>query len=1223
MSLYFRPISKEDRKAMIKGSFANVNHSPLGNLSDVTVSNNNTVTSTAIFGQTPAHAEDREFSYDDEFTRTGYIDLNEKIINPFLAGRDYKAWSILTGLQTSLIQDIVTYNRVYDKLAGCFYPVEEVKDFPYSTNRYLLGVDILLHLLHERDFADAIKVYINKNYLKALEKETGIEDIYDCITKIDENNIERFVEQDEESLPILHIRNGYFLDLQKIEDRFITEDGDIDWDLVEIFSQHSDRWQEDLYSESPEQFNELQLLETALNQGTERLVEDQVMDYLFVLPIGYRPEIKNSHNKLTTVYNDIVRFNSNVADVKRRTDNTIHSITRALRDLQHAIERLMVNTKDNKDKDYKSLAEGLKGKNGFIRDRLEGARIDYSGRTVITLDPTLPIDTIGVPIKILEKVAEPIVVREFVKKARKDENLHAHANMTDFHNQKDAGKYGISYIDFLKEVFSEKDIYGIIGRQPTLFYLGMQGFKIRAIEGNAIALSPLIVMPFNADFDGDQMHYSMPVTDEGLRDVKDKMLFKNNIWYPKNGEVTVVVRHEIQYGLWECLTRKPNGNSCSCTSREQVYKELCKGAIAIEDSYQGTTAGIAAFNYCVYGNAVANEVDLSKIMQKSKNVNGLMELNPKKLSKLLFQISGGKDNFLNTINKLVQLGFAISKFYPPNISVINGGNISEFIKKELDSFNKEMNEHRKFVEIGMELESNFNLHFSSRYSDLTKKIKKYILENLDESNGYWRMVVSGAKGNDNNLMQIYGIKGRVQKSDFEAFNTIIDGSYAGQLTGLEHFVTGYGSRKGISDKTLSTAKPGYMSRKLEHAGAPLRITCDDCSSGLSPEDVPAIEFYPEDIIPFIEAKSLSRRGMYPDDDPMTNAKEFYNDPTVELQHKKAIEYLADILVGRFCVTESNARMYIADSEVAKNVIREEWGNGYNARPVRMRSPMTCSNPCCKFCYGRDLAANTSAPKIGRKVGFIAAQAIGEPGTQLVMKNFQAGGIVGEANITSSFDLIEASFDLKDFSKDTTNSGIILYDPVSPVTGYIKKINTGQNKSQIYITKTKNVNDRKNLLKKKIFVDTRADLKSFVHRGDTMSFVLGNVNIRDLIRHDSYEKACKHILLSLYNTFKEQNVFSIHFECIIRNMMHYTVLAENGRYKPGDVISYTDINSISTSCPTIPTLIGVKYLPKYRQDFLQAFAMESQTTYVPRAIVSSRYDDLNDPIMKTALGLYLD
>lgn len=1220
MSLYFRPITKEDRREMIKGSFANVFSSPLGSLSDPTVSNSNTVTSHAIFGQTPAHAEDKEYAYEDEFTRTGYIDLNEKIINPFLAGRNYTAWSILTGLSSAFIHDIVTYNTVYNKQKKNYTPVSQIKDEPYSESKYLLGVDALLAELHERDFEQAIQVYLEKHFLKKLEKSTGVTDIYDCVDKINESNIELVSDPDDYELPVLHIRNGYVLDLRLISDRLMNEDGEIDTELVQQFRDASSSWQDDLYSETPEQFNELQLLEAALNQGTERLVEDQVLTYLFVLPLGYRPEIKKSHNKLTTVYNDIVRYNSNVADVKRRTDNTIHSITRALRDLQHAVERLMVNVKDNKDKDYKSLAEGLKGKNGFVRDRLEGARIDFSGRTVITLDPTLPIDTIGVPIKLLEKVAEPVVVREFIKESRKNPDLRPHANMTDFHSQTTSGKYGISYVDFLKKVFHEKDIYGVIGRQPTLFYLGMQGFRIKAIEGNAIALSPLIVMPFNADFDGDQMHYSMPVTEAGLKDVKDKMLFKNNIWYPKNGEVTVVVRHEIQYGLWECITREPSNVSCKCTSREQIYNRICDGTVSVDESYQGTTAGVAAFNYCVYGNTAGDEVDLSVILQKAKGVDGISELNPKKLSRLLFTVTGNKDRFLNAINKIVKLGFAVSRLYPPNISVIGEDKITTYIEKELDKFNHDMNEHRKFVEIGMELETNFNLYFSAKYSDLTKNIKNYILNNISKDNGYWRMVVSGAKGNDNNLMQIYGIKGRVQKSDFEAFNTIIDGSYAGQLTGLEHFVTAYGSRKGISDKTLSTAKPGYMSRKLEHAGAPLKIVTEDCSAGLSAEDVPALEFYPRDIIPFIEFKSLSRKGMYPDNDPTTNKEAFYKDPTVELQLSKAVEYLAKILVGRYCVTNNNPALYISNETEAKELIKNTWKDGSTNNPVRMRSPMTCSNPCCTYCYGRDLAANTQHPKMGRKIGFIAAQAIGEPGTQLVMKNFQTGGIVGEANITSSFDLIESCFDLKDFSKDVTSTGIIMYDPVSPVEGYIRKVSVGNNKSQIYITKTKNPNDRTNLLKKKLYVDNRADLKTFVKHGDTMSFVLGNVNIRDLIRYDSYEKACKHILLTLYSTFKEQDVFSIHFECIIRNMMHYTVLVDCGRYKPGDVISYTDeLDGV----PCTPTLIGVKYLPKYRQDFLQAFAMESQTTYVPRAIVSSRYDDLNDPIMRTALGLYLE
>lgn len=1256
MSLYFRPIIKEDKTQMTRVPNGHVNNAPITSLTEAKL-HSSTVNSKEIFGVKYEHTLDEAFSYDDEYTRVGYIDLNERIINPFLAGRNYTAWSILSGINTKLIVEVVKYNVVYDLSINDWVATSLINDNLYNSNRYLLGVDAIMHVIENRDFKEALYYIISAKYLKKLKKCTGLKDLEKCIEFISDDVIDNIVNPEDYDIPVFHINSGYVLNLNRIRDQLLNDEGRPNMKLIRELYNFSEKWDDDLVSENPDQFNSIALLHKAYTEGHE-FVTNQIMNYLFVLPIGYRPELSIGQNKITDQYNKIVRKNSNVADVKRRTDNTIHSITRALRELHTEIVKLMVNVSKKeksavdikKDKDYKSLAEILKGKEGFVRDRLEGARIDFSGRTVITLDPTLPIDTIGVPIKILEKIANPVIVRRFVKEARNREELKLRGNMTDFINQRDSAKYGISYIDFLKEVFQTNDIYGLIGRQPTLFYLGIQGFKIRPVDGNAVQLSPLIVMPFNADFDGDQMHFSMPVTEAGLSDVKNKMLFRDNIWYPKNGSITIAVRHEIKYGLWECIARPAKGDRCTAKSRKEAYDGVCSGEIPVDAPYEDITAGVAAFNYCMFGSNMEVQFDTNDIlkvynsdMNKSRSMN-ITSLNHNKLTKLVFKMGGGREGFFDSINKLVKLGFAVSKFYPPNISVLTNEKTKEAIAKMKADFNKRIAEYKEYVDLGMELESNYNLYFSNECTKLTKEIKKYLLANMSEDNGYWRMVVSGAKGDDDNLLQIYGIKGQVKKNSIEAFNTTVDGNYSEQLTGLEHFVTAYGARKGISDKTLSTATPGYMSRKLEHAGAPLKITMYDCSEGIPAGEAPGLEFYPEDVIKHIDSKYLSRRGAYPEimdgmsqDDIIAEYNEFYSDNTVYIQIEQAAELLAKILVGRHVVDEDNNALYIKDESEALEYINRRWNkdkkNGIfkpKFRPVKLRSPMTCSNPCCKICNGIDLTKGSpdtsdkfrTLPAIGRKVGYIAAQAIGEPGTQLVMKNFQSGGIVGKTNITSSFDIIEACFDLKNYTKDKVGD-IILYDPVATVTGYVKKVNVGQNRSQIIITETNNINDRVNLMSKKLIIDNSVELKKFVRKGDTICFNKGNVHIRDIIKYDSYESGCKQLLLTLFSAFMEQDVWSIHFECIIRNMMQYTVIQPVGKYKAGDIISYTDIQKSGISLQCYPILVGVKYLVKYRQDFLQAFAMESHTTYVPRAIISSSSDDLNDPIIRTALGLYLE
>ena len=1287
MSMYFRPIVKADKNTMTHGNSASITKAQYNTYSG-NVSKG--VMSDEIFGKTEEHKLYRDIVYEDEYTRVAYIDFPEgiSIINPFLAGRTYAAWAALTGLKSQEVVDIIKYKLIWDNTAESLIDRELVRNDNWDNDMYTCGPDILIKMIDNIDYNEKIERHLKDFYIAALHKATGVKDLEKHIIELNSSNAQEVATnldsaeyiEDIEVPGYVYLTNKYVLDLRDRDD-LLNEDGTISEAYLQMVKISND-WQMEEAASSPDQFNLLQLYQMAA-KDKGKFIKAQLMTYIFVIPVGYRPSSGFRQYGLTKAYEDVIKEVNKLTDTMRRNDNSVLIYTNALARLQAAVEKVMVgvpaNKKSKRDANYKSIAEELKGKSGFIRDRLEGARTDFSGRTVITLDPDLAIDEIGVPIDILAKVAEPQLVKAFTQEARNNENLHLKRNMTSFHLASDSSQYGISYIEFLKKYFNENDIYGIIGRQPTLFYLGMEAFKVRPIEGNAIALSPLMVMPFNADFDGDQMHFSLPQTPGGIEDVRKKMAFRNNLWYPKNGSLTVVVRHEIQYGLWECLTRESNGTASGCTSRAQVYEGICSGDIPLEAEYKGHSAGLEAFFYCIFGNNISDSDVWNEWSNRLRTILGpggadesVKILKPSELSDVLYNIAGNVDRFLGIINKIVHLGFAVSRFYPPAISVVTKQEVNDYVEKKIDEFNTKMTELRHLVDIGLELESNYDIVFSREYENFSKGVKSYLINNMDKNNGYWRMVVSGSKGDSGNLMQIFGIKGRVQKSDMEAFNTTIDGSYARQLTGLEHFVTAYGSRKGIADKVLSTAKPGYMSRKLEHAGAPLYITNTlDCSNGALGDDVPAIDFLPEDVIPFIDPNHLSPFGIRPtpedykyNEDGDLVADDFYNTEEYKRQLEIAVNTLAEVLVGRFCITET-ANVFIPDKTVAENFIQSQWGNG-GGKPVRMRSPITCNDPCCALCYGRDLTKGmyvkevgngpkdytTTAtvldgdtatctytipygpelkkrkyrqmkftiPSIGKNIGFIAAQAIGEPGTQMVMKNFQKGGIAGDANLTSSFDLIEANFDLKKFSNDVLTNGVVLYDPVAPVSGYVKKINTGNNISKVIITNTEDPYDKDPICDMRVMVRNNTRLKKYVRAGDSMLFALGNVDVREKIKYGSIDAGWKYLMLNLYTIFHSAEVASIHFECIIRNMICYKLLADAGDYKAGDIVTFHELG-IPNLC-VIPILVGVKYLPKFKPEFLQSIAVESQTTYVPRAILVANKDNLTDPIMRTAFGLKL-
>lgn len=1230
MSLYFRPITREDIKELANG--CQIISAPNAIVSTINADDRDVVSKSVFYGK---HTDADRFSYPDQFTKVGYIDLGGiEIVNPYLAGPNYSAWKIATGLSKNEVESVVKYEKIYDTQGGGLIPAEHVYDEKFDPERFLVGATCLKYYIMNQDYESALQDHIAIRYLKPLVKK--LNDMFKNRSLGEPVSLQQLSEltfqagmgdilygQGDETTDLFYVNRDIVVDLTdfNLSVEEATQVKDILNDL---------RWED--ISEGLDQFDPMQVYAGLIAEGPEFLTK-QILPGLFVLPLGYRPTLRDKLSGLSVAYNNIIRYASVAINTLRRSDNTVREVTRALSDLEDSIEFLMLGRGNNKNlnryKNYKSLADEFKGKNGFIRDRLEGARIDFSGRTVITCDPDMPIDTVGIPIKMLEKIAEPLLVRGFRREARNKEEWHCLPNMSGFHNALDERAYGISYLDFLKHYFGTNDIYGIIGRQPTLFYLGMQGFKIKPVEGNAIVLSPLITPPFNADFDGDQMHFNIPATEEGVADLKSKMLFRDNIRFPKNGAITVAVRLEIKYGLWSCLVVPPTGKDCGCKSKAEVFEAVKCQSCHAGDNFNGMTAGWAAFEYAIMGNNgkghlerrngnihfVSPDVDLC-ISNTSKG------LRSDELSEAVYAYCGNTTGFLSVMNKLVSLGFAMCRIYNPDISVIHDESIKTSVDERIKMFNQKMTEYHRFVEIGLELPYKYSMEFDLEWSKLEKDIKSIIRDNLDEWNGYKRMVISGAKGDEGNLMQIYGTKGRVQKNDLEAFNTIIDGNYAGQLTGLEHFVTAYGSRKGIADKVLSTADPGYLSRKLEHAGAPLKITVEDCHTSNT------MDFMPQDVIPFIPSKDLALMGIRP---IPGHEDEFYKDPLVQAQRRKAVELLKTMIVGRNVVEDGGNVHQVKNVKQAEEYINTQWGildenSGADTviKPVRMRSPIYCDNPCCQVCYGRDLTKNESKPRLGRNVGFIAAQAIGEPGTQMTMNNFHSGGVAGNANLTSAFDLIEDNFDLTDFSNSNRRvNGVMTYDPVSDVDGFVKRINIGSGKTRIVFTKSEHnvgTNSKDFIGRTDIVIDSSLRTKEYVKRGDSILFEQYNLSIKELLRTRTYDGTIKYFVLNLYNIFKSVDVNLIHFECIAFNMTCCVVNYETEKYKVGDIVSLSELKEDTTGQLSMPALVGVKYLPKFRRDFLESIAMESATMYVPRAILNGGVDEMKNPILRTAFGL---
>lgn len=1270
MSVKFRPIVQEDKKRMTLSHESAITRSPMSNIKSME-SQTGTVVSDSIFGKL-SHSDDPDCDlkdFEDKYTRVGYIDLVAPVLNPFLAGRSASVWKSVLNLSKDDVLKIINGELIFDTDRQVPVLVSSCGTKPFSSTRYLYGANYLLYLLDKVNIKSGLEYALIKTFIfphmtrdqirrfKAGEfyvgeiLQFGPEDLNDALG----GNLKGW------------FYGNYYIDLDGSDflenAKNLTEEEFIKNDIYNrLYEAVIDSQVTEL-----KQFPIISLFAMLAEEGGKDKLRSQILDYVFVLPYGLRPTIDKRIDPLTSQYNKLTYVNNELRDILGQVSPTVYMVMNKYRELVALIRNIFIGDEDvirsQYLKDYKSLSDTITGKEGLMRGRMQGARVDNSGRAVITCDPDMPIDTIGVPRKLLYKIAEPAVIRDLrnYKDPTDGSSRFKNKNLSRFSTSYGESTESLTYKDYVEQWFKAEDRYGIPGRQPTLFYLGMQAFKIRPIDGDSIVLSPLIVMPFNADFDGDQMHYNMPITSEANREVKERMSFTNNLRYPKNGEITVVTRHEIIYGLWICNTKisgqeeiqqynvinvneiaEELGMQTNAGLSRIVYEAVCTQRMNVYDKVsinaRHDTAGNIALEYAIYGS-----IQKKSLREKLTEFNK-KEITDKTITKLLVEACGDRnESFLHAVNRIVRLGFRVARIWPPNISTIIPSEVENHIKTLTREFNERISQHEELVNIGLEIDEEFSSYFNSEWEVLQKTVTNYLMDNLGIDNGYIAMVKSGAKGSKSNIQQIFGIKGRVQKNDISTFNSIITGSYAGYLTGLEHAVTAYGSRKGIADKVLATAEPGYLSRKLEHAGSLVAIMHENCGTKNG------MRFTISDIVPFIDPSQISRFGTKPG--RFVDEAVFYSRPETETQLLACSSYLAKIIEGRYCVDSDGNSIFIKTRSDAIHFINKYWGyyERYTHKwippvgngEVIMRSPVYCEKPVCACCYGRDIAAGTNAPKIGRPIGFIAAQAIGEPGTQMTMKNFQRGGVVSDANLTSSFELIEDYFELHDFSKKKRSKrGVYSYDIISPVSGFVKEQYLGNGSKRIFVTKHAEDNIGASLIPgtKRLLVHEDTKLKKYVEVGDSFQEIQGNLNMKEVLRYRGYDKAASYLCLALFSIFETQDINFKHFECIVagmtcaqlitdveeNNTSNKILYGKGSEFKAGSILTRQEVywSAMNGKIKVQPiwTLIGLKTLPKFKADFIESLLMESMDSYIPRAILMNPSDSMSNPITRTAFGL---
>ena len=926
----------------------------------------------------------------------------------------------------------------------------------------------------------------------------------------------------------------------------------------------------------------------AFRRNPENVI-NMCQNFVYVIPRGFRPSDEQGVHPLTKLYAEFYETTQHMMHTLMNQASTLSDVQMAYQEMNRSYSDLIIEcTSHKRDLQYSAILESVKGKEGIFRNNVQAAFIDYSGRSVITVDPNMPVDTVGIPAEVAKDLGCLDTIDTFIEDGE--------TSVIDAKNEQHYELFKARAIDVMEGT------YILIGRQPTLYLLGMQAFKVKIVDGNSIVLNPLVTPAFNADFDGDQMHMSYPISPGAKKDVSTIMANVNNIFLPKDGSCTIYPRHEIIYGLYVAYNIQPNGPTVSYASREDFLSNVFND-LKLINIYLDNPCNVGGTSYRTVGYAILkNTLGIDDI---SNNIRlGVVPITtdtskPEKcvnedFYKALFtkiRIDNGVNVFKVVVDYIIKAGFTVANLYAPDIDLLKDIDTSK-VKQE---FLHSLNERQRLYNLGFETDESYSLYYTKELNSLEKKVDNIILETLGKENGYIQLKDSGARGSMSNIRQIFGMKGSIQKSRSEVFNTSINKSLVDGMTSLEHFITAYGSRDGIIDKVIRTHQPGYLSRLMSHTARNLYVKRDDCHThnGIK--------------LTFSFLKK------------MFGSANLKGDPDYDYAQIK--DYFVSIVQGRFLVGHDemlkniNTIQQIFHDEVASldnSTITEKEG-------VLLRSPITCSDPCCVKCYGEDVMTKHLVAK-GTYIGYLAAQSIGEPVTQLIMKNFQKGGVAGKKNITNSFTDINNLLLMTPLSSEKSSEPIV-HDYISPVEGRVFITPHGNQVGFLNILNEAG----KNVLREKVMVPLNVKYKKYVKRGDSIQEVEGILDPNEVLAIRGFDEAKYFILFQAYNIFRMNsvNVNFKHFECLVNGMIMYLCTVSNDDFKAGKYYTREEyLSGVTLGATFIPTLRGIKNLQEVKNDSLTALFLEQVAKVAQRNILVSGEDSLTNPSVRIALGLQL-
>ena len=922
--------------------------------------------------------------------------------------------------------------------------------------------------------------------------------------------------------------------------------------------------------------------------------EWMILDVIPVIPPELRPMVQLDGGRFAT---------SDLNDLYRRVINRNNRLKRLLdlgapeiivrnekRMLQEAVDALIDNGRRGRpvtgpgNRPLKSLSDMLKGKQGRFRQNLLGKRVDYSGRSVIVVGPELKIYQCGLPKEMALELFKPFVMKRLVEGGLAH-NIKSAKRMVE--------RVKPEVWDVLEEVIKGHPV--LLNRAPTLHRLGIQAFEPVLVEGRAIKLHPLVCTAYNADFDGDQMAVHVPLSAEAQAEARILMLSANNLLKPQDGKPVTVPTQDMVLGSYYLTIEKKaeydeNGNvtngvigegkafsspeeavmayQCNTLSLHARIKVKVKKEVdgVLRSKVVETTVGKIIFNEAIPQNLgfvdrtnpetmfdfeidfLVGKKELGKIIERCIRVNGTHRT-------------------AEVLDKIKALGFKYSTKGAVTIGITDM-TIPEVKQKYLDETDKKVDEIERHYKNGLYNKEERKRAIISAWNKTTEDIKNALIASLDRFNPVYMMSKSGARGNINQIRQLGGMRGLMADTSGETIEIPIRSNFREGLNVLEYFISTHGARKGLADTALRTADSGYLTRRLVDVAQEVIIREEDCGTDDGIEITPIV----------ISGKT--------------------------------IEGLAERMTGRYSaddIKDPNTGEVIIEKDqlITEDVAERIEKAGY--KKIRIRSVLTCRSKIgvCAKCYGINLA-NGEKCNAGEAVGFIAAQSIGEPGTQLTMRTFHTGGVAGD-DITQGLPRVEELFEAR------KPKGLAI---VSEIAGIVH-IKESKKKREIEVVNNETGETKTYLIPYGSSIKVMDGDQ--IEAGDELTE--GSVNPHDILKIKGVQAVQRYLLQEVQKVYRLQGVDinDKHIEVIVRQMLRKVKIDDSGDTDmlPGslvDMFEYEEKNKQAEEKGLRPAsgkraLLGITKASLATESFLSAASFQETTRVLTEAAIKGKIDPL--------------